>query len=110
MSDTSIKKHDLYIYDLPEALLNSLDLLQFDSYRNEVKPKPVERAPVSIEEVKNKQVPTVLKCKVCADSTEAIGREHYQTDLHVANIRRNLNGLPPLNQAQFEELISKKYC
>lgn len=107
MSDTSIKKHDLYIYDLPEALLNSLDLLQFDSYRNEVKPKPVERAPVSIEEVKNKQVPTVLKCKVCADSTEAIGREHYQTDLHVANIRRNLNGLPPLNQAQFEELISK---
>ena len=41
MTSKPVRKHDLYVYELPDEVLNSLQLIKFDLNLNEVSKVPV---------------------------------------------------------------------
>lgn len=109
MSTANLKKQDLYVFDLPEDFLESLKLVQFDSYRNEIEVKStIKDNRISVEDIKKRKVPAELKCNVCLYSGAKLDRSHYQTDIHILNIKRSLNGLPPVSETDYEELVQSE--
>ncbi|KAL3241653.1 Vms1p RNJ42_02767 [Nakaseomyces bracarensis] len=106
MSKNSFKKDDLYVFDLPDEFIDTLEVVQFDTYRNEIEQKGSASDPNRLpKDAKKRQIPIELKCKVCVDSGVKLDRSHYQTDIHILNIKRSLNGLPPVNETEYSALI-----
>ncbi|QHS72267.1 Vms1p [Saccharomyces paradoxus] len=111
----ALKKNDLYIFDLSEQLLNSLNLMSFDSTLREIEVdnsshndgiKKTEDVQVS----RKKSTSNSMRCSVCQMDfhTRDEQKAHYQTDYHLMNVKRNLRGLGILSVEEFDELISKQ--
>lgn len=109
MSNTlpALKKNDLYIYDLPEQIINSLELMVFDSSVKEVILEVPKEAP---EPVKKAVESNSLECGSCERSFESQEdrKEHYKSDFHRFNIKRKLANLPPIDIDEFEKLTENE--
>lgn len=108
MSDR-IQKNDLYVYDLSDEILSSLQLISFDSDMNEVK---VVHSDVEIENKKEIEVKTVPSCASCGinafPNDNSDPRYHFKTELHKFNIKRRVYGLSPVDEQEFRQLIKSK--
>lgn len=112
MSDLPFKKSDLYVYDLSEPILKSLNLIGFDANLNVVdidsktlpnytqidESKEEQLSENELLQLRKKAVSVKLHCNVCnLDFENQIEqRQHYQSDLHKFNIKRNIKGLSPM--------------
>lgn len=113
MADLLPKKAELYVYELSEQLLSSLNLIGFDEYLNEIdvdvsnlpdynklnKTKEEQLTKEELLQLRSKAVSNVLQCNVCKlkFDNQIDQRKHYRSDLHHINIKRNINGLPPVS-------------
>lgn len=101
---STFTKDDLYIYNLPDRLLSSLQLLQFDESAAIVK---VETNASDKSETNGKNLEGCLTCQVEFDPELAHSDRvyHYKSDLHRLNLKRALSSLHPLTEAEFDQLI-----
>ncbi|RLV91483.1 Protein VMS1 [Spathaspora sp. JA1] len=96
MTETSIRPNELYVYDLPGKVLNSLELLYFDSKTQEN---------IDIKELSNSiqsPEPEVMKKADIEKDTD-----FYKSDFYRYNLKRSLQNLPPVAEDEFEELIER---
>lgn len=112
----SLKKNDLYIFDLSEQLLNSLKLMSFDSTLREVEVEKTSdndrnKESGDLQIARKKVTSNVMRCSVCQMSFNSRNEQkaHYQTDYHLMNVKRNLRGLDILSVEEFDALISKEH-
>lgn len=112
MSDLPFKKSDLYVYDLSEPILKSLNLIGFDANLNVVdidtkilpnyteidESKEEQLSENELSQIRKKTISVKLHCNVCNldFQNQVEQRQHYQSDLHKFNIKRNIKGLSPM--------------
>lgn len=107
----SFSKDDLYVYELSEAVLQSLKLMAFDRTLREV--EPVEATETNTLEIKNEPIKNVvadsLKCQICGTSFEDLqhNRDHRKTDLHTFNVKRSIRNLSPVSEDAFEVMLKE---
>lgn len=80
---------DFYIYNLLDKVINSLELLYFDSKTS--------------ESVKADEPP-----KTSQPPPNQHDTEYYKSDLYRYNLKRKLNGLPPVTEQQFDKLLEEE--
>ncbi|QLQ80450.1 hypothetical protein HG537_0D04500 [Torulaspora globosa] len=105
-SETTFKKADLYIYDLPAKILQSLRLITYDSSLREVDPVETEIEESKIEVSKN-PVSDYSKCHVCGLEFQELrqNRDHRRTDFHIFNVKRSIRGLSSVDESAFESIL-----
>lgn len=106
---TSVKKNDLYIYDLSSDVLNTLELMTFDSSVSEVVSSDLpSNAPATSNQAlpEKSSSPDSNNCRSCDLNLHLPDeiRGHYKTDIHRFNLKRLVNDLPPVTPAEFEKL------
>lgn len=110
---STLKKNDLYIYELSPSVLDSLKLMVFDATLREV-PTPLEEQ--GHVEAANPQLPIKSKplsnskqCNLCSleFGEQNARREHFKTSFHTFNVKRSLKGLSPVNETKFISLIKQ---
>lgn len=104
-SSKTIKKNDLYAFELPKEILASLELMVFDASVVEVqvetkthRAEPEAKKPVEADSSYTRA------CRTCGEefSSEILQKSHYKTDYHRFNIKRKLNDMPALSLDEFE--------
>ncbi|KAL6950122.1 hypothetical protein ACO0QE_000797 [Hanseniaspora vineae] len=117
MSDT-FKKEELYLFDLSRNVSDSLELMYFNEDDVEV-PARVDTSPsntlqtnfASSSKEQNGIEPVVSKsstsCSVCKTAIDS--RDHYKTDFHRFNLKREVKNLPTLNETEFQNLFSQEH-
>lgn len=104
-----LPNESLYIFDLAPKVLDGFELLKFDSLTSIATPL-VENQEPEKEVSSTKPHRECLVCEVNLEqwvSQEGI-RSHYKSDLHRLNLKRSLNGLGSLTEAEFEELLETR--
>lgn len=104
------KKNDLYIYELSRPVLNSLQLMIFDSTLREVeKPLDNKQETPSVDVTGKREVSNSLNCGLCSleFKDQDTRRAHYKTSFHTFNVKRNFKGLNPVSQTEFENIIKE---
>lgn len=112
MADLLPKKAELYVYELSEQLISSLKLIGFDRFLNEIavdvsnlpdytkldKTKEEQLTKEELSQLRNKTVSNRLYCNVCKLNfdNQIDQRQHYQSELHHINIKRNIKELSPV--------------
>lgn len=95
---------DLYIYTLTESVATSLQLLHFDESSH-----VVEISDTAKSENPKSPSPNLEGCYACnALFKELSATEktlHYKSDFHRLNLKRSVNSLAPLTEAEFDNLI-----
>lgn len=111
MSD--FKKNDLYVYELSTPVLNSLQLMVFDTTLREVQ-KPLEKnqevLSADVNQLqKERGISNSLQCGLCSleFKDQNTRRAHYKTSFHTFNVKRNLKGLNPMSQIEFGNIINE---
>lgn len=116
-SSKLFKKDDLYVYDLGDKILQSLDLIAYDSNLNELsldKTKATNAETggptkltthLTMEEIQKLDHRKIsLHCQTCkldfASSSEQ--RLHYQSIFHITNMKRKFKHLAPLTKSEFD--------
>ncbi|SCV01694.1 LANO_0F13058g1_1 [Lachancea nothofagi CBS 11611] len=102
---TTVKSNELYIFELQEEILNSLELMIFDSSVTEVTIDKQTDSKSAVNEAED-DTPGLLGCRSCeiGFSSPVSRKLHYKTDYHRFNIKRKINGLPPISLEEFEVL------
>lgn len=102
---STFTKDDLYLFNLLDTILSSLQLLHFDESStivDVVTPEPVE----TIEsKVKSLQGCSTCRVEFGPELTSNERMYHYKSDLHRLNLKRALGSLAPLSEAEFENLV-----
>ncbi|ANZ73938.1 BA75_01423T0 [Komagataella pastoris] len=97
------KKHELYVYDLPVKILDSIEVMYFDSFST------VSKAPEAKELQANEPKMDSNICRVCQKELDKNDSEqfrtHFQSDLHRLNLKRRGANLPIVNDEEFERLV-----
>lgn len=111
MSSAQWKKSDLYVYELSSQVLESLKLISFDTNLNEVdQPNSDDKLDsiANVESIKDKKISNSMVCNTCGVEfqDQTLKRNHYRTDYHTFNIKRNLLGFPTVSEIEFNSLIS----
>jgi hypothetical protein len=99
----------LYVFDLPEEILNSLTLKD-QSEQQVQNTHSQETPPVQANDTSETgpNAPTkATSCNLCSLSfaTVAEQRNHVRSDLHGYNLKQRIKDLPPVSEAEFEKLI-----
>ncbi|KAI1141058.1 hypothetical protein F5Y05DRAFT_376260 [Hypoxylon sp. FL0543] len=103
-------KRPLYVYDLPDQVLDTLSLKQDaaseDSSTERENPKPITETrdtPSSSPSLVGSQ-----SCSLCALSFASVQdqRSHLKSDLHHYNLKQKLRGQNPVSENEFEKLIA----
>ncbi|RCK55103.1 Protein VMS1 [Candida viswanathii] len=87
-----MNQDDLYVYNLPGKVTNSLELLYFDS-------KTLENIKVEDSASPNPQK---------KPTTESHDIDYYKSDLYRYNLKRQLNDLPPVTEDEFDKLLEEE--
>ncbi|CAX44233.1 zinc finger-containing protein [Candida dubliniensis CD36] len=87
-----MSQEDFYIYNLSEKVINSLELLYFDSKTSES---------VKVEDAQSE--PTHPSRKSTQHDTA-----YYKSDLYRYNLKRKLNDLPPVTEEEFDKLLEEE--
>jgi hypothetical protein len=85
---------DLYVYRLGTQVLQSLELMYFNSD--------------TVQEVEQ-QLPPITNTSATATSAQEAkpmvrDKDYYKSDLYKLNLKRESHGLPPLSEQEFDEL------
>ncbi|CCD22715.1 Vms1p NDAI_0A05600 [Naumovozyma dairenensis CBS 421] len=108
----SVKKNDLYVYDLADSILKSLKLMYFDHMLREAENNDVEQTTSKIiqeeNEGKKKNISNSFSCSICDTkfTDRPSQRSHYQTSFHIFNVKRSLKDLPCLTLTEFDKLLA----
>lgn len=97
---------DLYTYDIPKQTLDLLELMVFDSWMAEVpvaQESKENHPPKEKENDKNR----CQKCNILLIGSDAERRNHYKGDFHRYNLKRGTEGLPPLSEEEFENILEQ---
>lgn len=118
VNNIDIDANDLYLYDLPEKILGSLELIYFDSSTTVVPSQSVPSTPKQVVEVntnakEDKPIHNVNVCSVCKlqfdlKASQNEKRDHYRSDYHRLNLKRSISNLPPLSESEFDRLIEEE--
>lgn len=118
VNNTDIDVNDLYLYDLPEKILGSLELIYFDSSTTVVPSQSVPPTPNQLVEVtkgtkEDKPIQNGNVCSVCKlqfdlKASQNEKRDHYRSDYHRLNLKRSISNLPPLSESEFDRLIEEE--
>lgn len=105
-----MSKDEHYIFDLEADLLDSLQLLHFDESLTVVDVNPPTSPDLIPEAPATTKVKNLSECSSCqVQFNNGIPQpektRHYKSDLHRLNLKRSLNGLSPLTEAEFEEFL-----
>ncbi|KAK0628656.1 hypothetical protein B0T17DRAFT_588721 [Bombardia bombarda] len=101
----------LYVYDLPQEIVNSLSLksdaaadadVDATIERTSAQTRPQESSPDDPE-----GPDAALACSLCSSvfATAQEKRHHLKTDFHHYNLKQKLNGLTPVSENEFEKLV-----
>ncbi|KAI1648812.1 uncharacterized protein F4817DRAFT_333012 [Daldinia loculata] len=108
-----ILRRPLYVYDLPDQVLNSLSLKQDAAVNGpDTTKEPTESATQSQTQdaTSGNSSPVVgsQSCSLCALSFGTVQdqRSHLKSDLHHYNLKQKLRGKSPVSEAEFEKLIA----
>jgi len=101
----------LYIFDLPEELLYTLTLKDASGTtpsappNEQEQPRTDDRVVTTADGSSSK--PAASSCSLCnlRFPTLQEQRAHVRSDLHNYNLKQQIRGLPPVNEAEFEKLI-----
>lgn len=104
---------NLYVFDLNAQVLNDFELLKFDSATSAasvVVDDPGSEAPESSKPAT--PATTQQECSSCDyDFGKSATREdkvlHYKSDFHRLNLKRTVEGLEPLTELAFEDLLER---
>ncbi|KAL6946365.1 hypothetical protein ACO0RG_000512 [Hanseniaspora osmophila] len=113
----NFKKEELYIFDLSKNVSDSLELMYFNEEDVEVsaetvvpKPSASQKHSASPIRQRNEIEPAVSRsstaCSVCKADIDS--RDHYKTDFHRFNLKREVKNLPTLNETEFQDLFSQE--
>lgn len=102
-SSKDIQKDNLYLYTLTEDLKDALEVMYFDSSTTVVS----EHTPKMASPEPEVQQGACTACNVLLGSSEE-RRDHYRSDFHRLNLKRNVEGLLPLTDAEFDRLIENE--
>ncbi|KAH3675072.1 hypothetical protein WICMUC_002904 [Wickerhamomyces mucosus] len=95
--DKSINQYETYVFQISDRVLNSLQLMHFDSSTTEeILPQPIKH-----EEDPGRQLTK-------ENSPELIDKEFYKSDLYRFNLKRKLLGVPTLSEEEFEKLVDEQ--
>lgn len=118
VNNIDIDANELYLYDLPEKILGSLELIYFDSSTTVVPSQSVPPTPKQVVEVntnakEDKPIHNVNVCSVCKlqfdlKASQNEKRDHYRSDYHRLNLKRSISNLPPLSESEFDRLIEEE--
>lgn len=118
VNNIDIDANELYLYDLPEKILGSLELIYFDSSTTAVPSQSVPPTPKQVVEVntnakEDKPIHNVNVCSVCKlqfdlKASQNEKRDHYRSDYHRLNLKRSISNLPPLSESEFDRLIEEE--
>jgi len=117
-NNIDIDVNDLYLYDLPEKVLESLELIYFDSSTTVVPSRSVSPQPKQVIETasdtkEDKTIHSGNSCSICKlqfdlKTSQNEKRDHYRSDYHRLNLKRSISNLPPLTEAEFDKLIEEE--
>lgn len=97
---------DLYVFDLPATTLDGIELLKFDSLSSIVVPAHENTAkPAESTKSQNQQECSVCKRDFGPAASGDVVRSHYKSDWHRLNLKRSINLLESLSEADFESLL-----
>lgn len=97
---------DLYVFDLPATTLDGIELLKFDSLTSIVVPAHENTAkPAESTKSQNQQECSVCKRDFGPAVSGDVVRSHYKSDWHRLNLKRGINLLESLSEADFENLL-----
>ncbi|KAL2269590.1 hypothetical protein VTJ83DRAFT_1774 [Remersonia thermophila] len=110
----ALLRRPLYLYDLPAEILNSLSLkpdagipavADDDASTDTSASRRHVPNPAGADNVLGSQ-----SCSLCGMSFATVQeqRDHLKTDLHYYNLKQKMNGLRPVSEAEFEQLVEEK--
>lgn len=99
----SISRDELYVYDLPQDILSTLELMKFDNDLVEVQNLISEQSP-GIATKTNNPANSCTSCRLESFNDAKERRYHFKTDLHRFNIKRAIDGLSPVSLDEFSSL------
>jgi hypothetical protein len=104
MSKTNVNREDLYIYNLPEKVTASLELLYFDSLTLEAQDLPLteENLRQLDGDPEHPAEPSIVQ-SIRTEEDVA----YYRSDLYKFNLKRSLKKLPPLTEEEFETMLEE---
>ncbi|ODV96230.1 hypothetical protein PACTADRAFT_33408 [Pachysolen tannophilus NRRL Y-2460] len=112
---SQFQSNELYIYHLSRDVLNSLELLYFDSLTTEaISPNSiVSLTSKSLEQhneqlMDNEQSQAISNvCQTCGSKLDGLDvkKSHYKSDFHRFNLKRKLQKVPPVSEAEFDKII-----
>jgi len=108
-SEHPLLQRPLYVFDLPEEILNPLTL-KGQSEQQIQNARPQETPPVQADdnsESDSNGPAKATSCNLCSlsFSTVAEQRSHVRSDLHGYNLKQRIKGLRPVGEEEFEKLI-----
>ncbi|OTB12813.1 hypothetical protein K445DRAFT_320610 [Daldinia sp. EC12] len=108
-----ILRRPLYVYDLPDQVLNSLSLKRDAAVEApDTTKEPTKSAAQSqVQDATSGTSSPVVgsqSCSLCALSFATVQdqRSHLKSDLHHYNLKQKLRGRNPVSEAEFEKLIA----
>lgn len=104
MSKTNVNREDLYLYNLPEKVTASLELLYFDSLTLEAQDLPLTEE--NLRQLDGDPEPPAEPSIVQSIRTEE-DVAYYKSDLYKFNLKRSLKKLPPLTEEEFETMLEE---
>ena len=104
MSKTNVNREDLYLYNLPEKVTESLELLYFDSLTLEAQDLPLTEE--NLRQLDGEPEPPAEPSIVQSIRTEE-DVAYYKSDLYKFNLKRSLAKLAPLTEEEFETMLEE---
>ncbi|PNS17440.1 VMS1 protein [Sphaceloma murrayae] len=110
-SDHPLLKRPLYVFDLPEELVYTLQLRSEVNVANPVSAAEINGTTATGSDTKNepleREVASATSCALCglsfSDTQEQ--RSHVRSDLHGYNLKQKLRGLKPVDEKEFDRLV-----
>ncbi|SCU89224.1 LAME_0E02630g1_1 [Lachancea meyersii CBS 8951] len=101
-----MKTNDLYVFELPEEIFRSLELMVFDSTVTEIETDQRKSLTKADLDQQNETLDLQGGCRTCENALGSTPerKAHYKTDYHRFNIKRKLNNLPPISSDEFDIL------
>ncbi|KAI0883978.1 uncharacterized protein GGS22DRAFT_28323 [Annulohypoxylon maeteangense] len=103
-------RRPLYVYDLPDQVLNTLSLKQdaVDTELQSIENESTKPASQIEDASTNPSVVGSQACSLCALSFTTVQdqRGHLKSDLHHYNLKQKLRGKSPVSEVEFEKLIA----
>lgn len=113
VSNVEVSTNELYVYKLSQRVVDSLELLYFDSLTIELVPSELpitaqalkaNEEKLQLKEIKESQLKGCKTCQWEEEDLETV-RDHFKSDFHRFNMKRMMNSLPPVSEPEFEKLI-----